>query len=88
MFQLIINGVGGNLVAVQASRISTSLHKDRKPRDVLTVCVHPFHVFFSPGKQKNLKQICIFVQRFLHFFNVILPFNFQVAMLEQHEFYL
>lgn len=27
VFQPVINGVGGNLVAVQASRISTSLHK-------------------------------------------------------------
>lgn len=28
VFQPVINGVGGNLVAVQASRISTSLHKE------------------------------------------------------------
>lgn len=27
VFQPLINGVGGNLVAVQASRISTALHK-------------------------------------------------------------
>lgn len=27
VFQPVINGVGGNLVAVQASRISTSLHR-------------------------------------------------------------
>lgn len=28
VFQPVINGVGGNLVAVQASRISTALHKE------------------------------------------------------------
>ncbi|XP_052285673.1 solute carrier family 41 member 1-like [Dreissena polymorpha] len=31
VFQPVINGVGGNLVAVQASRISTSLHKVCRP---------------------------------------------------------
>ncbi|KAL3852103.1 hypothetical protein ACJMK2_015789 [Sinanodonta woodiana] len=31
VFQPVINGVGGNLVAVQASRISTSLHKVSRP---------------------------------------------------------
>ncbi|KAJ8951426.1 hypothetical protein NQ318_006855 [Aromia moschata] len=31
VFQLVINGVGGNLVAVQASRISTELHSLAKP---------------------------------------------------------
>ncbi|XP_053201282.1 solute carrier family 41 member 2-like isoform X2 [Panonychus citri] len=31
MFQPVINGVGGNLVAVQASRLSTYLHRQGKP---------------------------------------------------------
>lgn len=31
VFQPVINGIGGNLVAVQASRISTSLHRTGKP---------------------------------------------------------
>ncbi|XP_045164638.2 solute carrier family 41 member 1-like isoform X2 [Mercenaria mercenaria] len=31
VFQPVINGVGGNLVAVQASRISTSLHRVSRP---------------------------------------------------------
>ena len=40
MFQPVMNGVGGNLVAVQASRISTSLHQSgsslgRLPRRAL-----------------------------------------------------
>ncbi|XP_011648303.1 solute carrier family 41 member 1-like isoform X2 [Pogonomyrmex barbatus] len=49
VFQLVINGVGGNLVAVQASRISTSLHKDCHigVQGTLNVCISPFHAFFA-----------------------------------------
>jgi solute carrier family 41 len=52
VFQLVINGVGGNLVAVQASRISTSLHKDYNIgiQGTLNVCISPFHAFFAKGK--------------------------------------
>lgn len=52
VFQLIINGVGGNLVAVQASRISTSLHKDCQTGVKVTpnVCISPFHAFFDKGE--------------------------------------
>lgn len=52
-FQPVINGVGGNLVAVQASRISTSLHMDSQlgelPEGSETACLSPFRVFFSRG---------------------------------------
>lgn len=51
VFQPVINGVGGNLVAVQASRISTFLHQrhrlgelDKKERNL---CVSPFKTFFA-----------------------------------------
>ncbi|VDO74700.1 unnamed protein product [Heligmosomoides polygyrus] len=48
-FQLLINGVGGNLVAVQASRISTGLHRSRKDqtRDPksLWAYTNPWHAF-------------------------------------------
>lgn len=50
-FQPLINGVGGNLVAVQASRISTSLHRDRKnktkDRKNLWIYMSPWHAFIS-----------------------------------------
>lgn len=51
VFQLVINGVGGNLVAVQASRISTSLYKDYHTgvQETLNVCISPFHAFFAKG---------------------------------------
>lgn len=48
VFQLVINGVGGNLVAVQASRISTELHSKGKPGRLPTnmqVCISPCSAF-------------------------------------------
>ncbi|XP_063218614.1 solute carrier family 41 member 1-like [Bacillus rossius redtenbacheri] len=49
-FQPVINGVGGNLVSVQASRLSTALHQHGPlgtlPPDT-KVCVSPIHAFFS-----------------------------------------
>lgn len=63
VFQLVINGVGGNLVAVQASRISTSLYKQQKSglREVPVISLNPFRVFFASGslnvhrkKSKNI----------------------------------
>ncbi|KAL4226864.1 hypothetical protein ACF0H5_014843 [Mactra antiquata] len=40
VFQPVINGVGGNLVAVQASRISTSLHQSSRPGKLPNNAVH------------------------------------------------
>ncbi|XP_043477223.1 solute carrier family 41 member 1-like isoform X1 [Leptopilina heterotoma] len=49
VFQPVINGVGGNLVAVQASRISTALHKQA---DFGTLLIPPGHthpvIFITP----------------------------------------
>ncbi|KAK0064111.1 solute carrier family 41 member 1 isoform X1 [Biomphalaria pfeifferi] len=50
VFQPVINGVGGNLAAVHASRISTSLHQKgvhSKAARVLTLLVIPGHLLFS-----------------------------------------
>lgn len=46
VFQPVINGVGGNLVAVQASRISTALHRDA---ELGTLLDEETVVFISPG---------------------------------------
>ncbi|XP_043282477.1 solute carrier family 41 member 1-like [Venturia canescens] len=63
VFQLVINGVGGNLVAVQASRISTSLHKDQNsenPRgDTLKICVSPFHAFLATGGHARTARVLL-----------------------------
>lgn len=48
VFQLVINGVGGNLVAVQASRISTELHRLSVPGRLparMNICINPFAAF-------------------------------------------
>ncbi|XP_003701529.1 solute carrier family 41 member 1 [Megachile rotundata] len=49
VFQPVINGVGGNLVAVQASRISTALHKQA---ELGTLLIPPGHthpvIFITP----------------------------------------
>ncbi|XP_015186977.1 PREDICTED: solute carrier family 41 member 1-like isoform X1 [Polistes dominula] len=49
VFQPVINGVGGNLVAVQASRISTALHKQAELGTLLipTGQTHPV-IFITP----------------------------------------
>jgi solute carrier family 41 len=52
---ILIIGVGGNLVAIQASRLSTALHQQGEPgefRDkeqyyASTICPNPYHVFCS-----------------------------------------
>jgi len=57
VFQPVINGVGGNLVAVQASRISTSLHRDsclgKLPHYASSVCLNPYSVFCTQGKTES-----------------------------------
>ena len=50
VFQPVINGVAGNLVGIQASRISTELHRTSKlgklPKDITTCnLVNPFFTF-------------------------------------------
>jgi cation transporter-like permease len=48
-----ISGVGGNLVAVQASRLSTALHKESHPGNLPAHAVHgcpsPLKTFFGKG---------------------------------------
>ncbi|XP_020285388.1 solute carrier family 41 member 1-like [Pseudomyrmex gracilis] len=61
VFQLVINGVGGNLVAVQASRISTSLHKNCHTgvQNNLNVCISPFHAFFAKGGHARTARVLL-----------------------------
>jgi hypothetical protein len=65
VYQPVINGVGGNLVAVQASRISTSLHQDSRlgklPHYASSVCLNPLSVFCSQGKTESptLDLLCL-----------------------------
>jgi solute carrier family 41 len=53
VFQPVINGVGGNLVAVQASRISTALHRDAQLgslADDTVIFITPAAGFFGKGR--------------------------------------
>jgi cation transporter-like permease len=57
VFQPVINGVGGNLVAVQASRLSTSLHRNGKPGELpsnFKLFSSPMELFFSKKNDINV----------------------------------
>lgn len=55
VYQPVINGVGGNLVSIQASRLSTTLHKESQlgvlPPSTKTI-ISPFKIFFAKGKKQ------------------------------------
>lgn len=56
VFQLVINGVGGNLVAVQASRISTELHSISTPGrlpDTMNICINPCAAFCDSNQTSH-----------------------------------
>ncbi|XP_050313848.1 solute carrier family 41 member 1-like [Anthonomus grandis grandis] len=56
VFQLVINGVGGNLVAVQASRISTELHSRGSPGELpkgMEICISPCAAFCDNKKTSH-----------------------------------
>ncbi|BFZ10527.1 hypothetical protein BsWGS_13566 [Bradybaena similaris] len=61
-FQPIINGVGGNLVAIHASRISTSLHVKGGPRGQrLKGCLNVCKVFFGKVVHARAARILVFL---------------------------
>ncbi|XP_072504134.1 solute carrier family 41 member 1 isoform X2 [Notamacropus eugenii] len=61
VFTPVINGVGGNLVAVQASRISTYLHMNGMPGEgsepVPRRCPSPCTTFFSPDVNSRSSRV-------------------------------
>ena len=65
VFQPVINGVGGNLVAVQASRLSTWLHRRGRPGDPIPgqrICVSPAATFgFSSIHSKTARVLLLLV---------------------------
>ncbi|XP_076819624.1 solute carrier family 41 member 1-like [Clavelina lepadiformis] len=59
VFSPVINGVGGNLVAVQASRISTYLHTSGHPLGSLPEadkpgCISPWKTYLSSGNRHSV----------------------------------
>lgn len=65
VFQPVINGVGGNLVAVQASRISTALHAaaplGKMPKFVTNLCINPISAFCARGEFPAIMIVSVFV---------------------------
>lgn len=63
VFQPVINGVGGNLVAVQASRISTYLHQrselGKLPRTDPRICISPFSAFFGKSIHARTARVLL-----------------------------
>jgi len=64
VFQPVINGVGGNLVAVHASRLSTLLHQKGKPGShgpckKLLGCLNPMVAFFGKGVYSRAARVLI-----------------------------
>ncbi|XP_061577414.1 solute carrier family 41 member 2 [Cololabis saira] len=62
LFAPVINGVGGNLVSVQSSRISTNLHLNYSPGEVpegRESCFNPFHTFVGSGANHRSAQILL-----------------------------
>jgi len=64
-FQPIVNGFGGNLVAIQSSRIATYLHKTCKKRQLPETdpywLVSPWSIFCGKNKHGNLAIILILI---------------------------
>eukprot|EP00918_Siedleckia_nematoides_P055226 GHVU01120461.1.p1 GENE.GHVU01120461.1~~GHVU01120461.1.p1 ORF type:complete len:524 (+),score=27.86 GHVU01120461.1:192-1574(+) len=61
VFQPVINGVGGNLVAVQASRLSTALHSISTPgvlpESGVHGCPNCFSTYFSTGVHARTSRV-------------------------------
>uniref|UniRef100_A0A914XC98 SLC41A/MgtE integral membrane domain-containing protein n=1 Tax=Plectus sambesii TaxID=2011161 RepID=A0A914XC98_9BILA len=81
VFQPVINGVGGNLVAVQASRISTSLHQTGrlgrlphgKPSDYCSI----FRAFYSEDVDSRAARVLLLMVVPGH-----LTFNFMINYMQ------
>ncbi|XP_070687554.1 solute carrier family 41 member 2 [Pempheris klunzingeri] len=58
----VINGIGGNLVSIQSSRISTNLHLNYPPGEVpedRRSCYNPCRTFFGSGANHRSAQILL-----------------------------
>uniref|UniRef100_A0A3Q1B1B1 Solute carrier family 41 member n=1 Tax=Amphiprion ocellaris TaxID=80972 RepID=A0A3Q1B1B1_AMPOC len=81
VFTPVINGVGGNLVAIQASRISTYLHfwsiPGVLPYKMRQHWPNPCITFLSSGNTAMLGARCvIYIPSFYLYLTMVLPFGF------------
>lgn len=65
LFQPVICGVGGNLVAVQASRLATFLHRSDQRRPELppdtSVCMNPLNMLVSNDPGFSITRLLMFI---------------------------
>lgn len=65
VFTPVINGVGGNLVAIQASRISTYLHQSsipgELPQGMKDLCPTVCQIFLRSGPNSNSARVLLFL---------------------------
>ncbi|KAL0968100.1 hypothetical protein UPYG_G00262410 [Umbra pygmaea] len=62
LYTPVINGIGGNLVAIQSSRIATDLHLNCLPRQVpenRRSCYYPCRTFFGSGANHRSAQVLL-----------------------------
>ncbi|XP_043981080.1 solute carrier family 41 member 2 isoform X2 [Gambusia affinis] len=79
LYAPVINGVGGNLVSIQASRISTHLHLNCSPGELPVgsrSCFNPFQTFFGSGAHCRSAQVLLLLVLpgqliFVHIIHVI-----------------
>ena len=75
LFQPIINGLGGNLVAVQASRLSTYMHRLAKLGNIPLAAksiISPFKVFFGSNINVSTARILVLISIPIHIFFVLI----------------
>lgn len=64
LFQPVICGVGGNLVAIQASRLATLLHRYQQRGslpDGESVCMNPFNMFVSTKPGYSITRLLMLI---------------------------
>ncbi|XP_011474834.1 solute carrier family 41 member 2-like [Oryzias latipes] len=62
LYAPVINGVGGNLVSIQSSRISTNLHLNFSPGELPEErrgCFNPCRIFFGPGANHQSARVLL-----------------------------
>lgn len=78
VFQPVINGVGGNLAAVQASRLSTWLHRRGRPGDPIPdeggvrhskVCINPIASFCTTSIHAKTSRVLLLLV-IIKYFNI------------------
>ncbi|GMS90505.1 hypothetical protein PENTCL1PPCAC_12680 [Pristionchus entomophagus] len=66
VFQPLVNGIGGNIVTVQASRISTSLHQGIKLKRGISHFCSARRAFFTRETDSSATRVLLLLSLFSH----------------------